>query len=450
MHRGYIAAIGLCALVISTVAQAQQTTIINHYLGNEPTDGQMMQYVLRSTEEHSVVINYYEPAGEGDEGRLAKLIADALNFYIDRSVLYDGRTINLRTKPAIMRRDLDQIVQDAVRFYHFHGITDFSGFSDEVTKQLEAMNGLRYNEAWNPELMGSAAQDQRFLFVESQLNALKHQLQREVGLFTGNNLMVQVDSRQERLKAEQDSLLAEVRSFKTNDPLAPLEVGFSTETLNLLAGDDSFILPPFSTNEPDDFANSDLAARILNMLETQNSRMDVLSAEVDALRREQRERDEAQRNQGMRQLQEQIDLLRELVMTLAADRGTAPIPSVPSTTPASTAGGAPAAFMPPGSDFTFSTGSTTLAYDDRVRMNEVVATLAQRTDLRVMLTGYADASGNREANLRLSRLRAQAVRDYLLTSGLPAHRILINFFGDEKAQGSHTDRRVELRYIPRD
>jgi outer membrane protein OmpA-like peptidoglycan-associated protein len=83
-------------------------------------------------------------------------------------------------------------------------------------------------------------------------------------------------------------------------------------------------------------------------------------------------------------------------------------------------------------------------------MNEVVATLAQRTDLRVMLTGYADASGNREANLRLSRLRAQAVRDYLLASGLPAHRILINFFGDEKAQGSHTDRRVELRYIPRD
>lgn len=106
--------------------------------------------------------------------------------------------------------------------------------------------------------------------------------------------------------------------------------------------------------------------------------------------------------------------------------------------------------MPSGGDFTFALGSTSLAYDDRVRLNEAVATLAQRTDLRVMLTGYADASGNREANLRLSRLRAQAVRHYLLASGLPAHRILINFFGDEKAQGSYNDRRVELRYIPRD
>lgn len=450
MHRGYIAAIGLLALVISTVAQAQQTTIINHYLGDEPKDGEMMQYVLRSTEEHSVVINYYEPAGEGDEGRLAKLIADALNFYIDRSVLYDGRTINLRAKPSLMRRDLDQIVMDAVRFYHFHGITDFSGFSDDVIEQLEAMNGLRYNETWNPELMGSAAQDQRFLFVESQLNALKQQLQREVGIFTGNNLMVQVDSRQERLKAEQDSLLAEVRSFKTNDPLAPLEVGFSTETLNLLAGDDSFILPPFSTEEPGDFKNSDLAARILNMLETQNSRMDLLSAEVDALRREQRERDTARSTEGMRQLQEQIDLLRELVMTLAADRNAAPPPSPSLTSPSSTTGATPTAIMPSGGDFTFALGSTSLAYDDRVRLNEAVATLAQRTDLRVMLTGYADASGNREANLRLSRLRAQAVRHYLLASGLPAHRILINFFGDEKAQGSYNDRRVELRYIPRD
>lgn len=449
MHRGNVAAIGLLALGFSTVAQAQQTTIINHYLGNEPKDGQMMQYVLRSTEEHAVVINYYEPAGEGDEGRLAKLIADALNFYIDRSVLYDGRTISLRAKPALMRRDLDQIVTDAVKFYHFHGVTGFNGFSDAITEALEEMDGLEFDENWNPEFMGSAAQDRRFLFVETRMNALKAQLQREVGLFTGDNLMVQIDSREERLKAEQDSLLAEVRNFKTNDPLAPLEVGFSTETLNLLAGDDPFILPPFSTEQPDDFANSDLAARILTMLETQNARMDALGAEVEALRREQRERDDARRDDGMRQLQEQIDLLRELVMTLAADRtsGTAPssLPTAPPVNSTVTSGA-----MPQGSDFSFAVGSTALAYEDRVRLNEVVATLARRTDLRVMLTGYADATGNREANLRLSRLRAQAVRDYLLASGLPAHRILINFFGDEKAQGSRDDRRVELRYIPRD
>ncbi len=448
MKRGIVTLLTALALVLTTASLAQQTTIINHYLGNEPQDGEMMQYVLRNTEQHSVIINYYEPAGDGDEGRLAALVADALDFYIDRSVLFDGRTISLRSRPQVIHRDLEQIVRDAIRYYHFHDVHAFEGFSKKVTEKIHALNGQMVDEAWNPELMGSAAQDRRFMFVETKLNELKQMLRDEIGLFAGNNLLVRVDSREEQLKAEQDSLLAAVRGFKTNDPLAPVEIGFSTETLNLLAGDDPFILPTFTGDPDDDFGDSDLADRILKMLEDQNKKFDELKADVESLKREQERIDRERRSEDMRYMQEQIDLLRDLIMTIASDKVSGGSANAPTTAPSKTP--VVSGTLPGGFDITFKTGSSQIELGERLRLNEVINLLATQTHLRILLTGYADATGNRETNLRLSKLRAQAVRTYLLKSGLPEHRILINFFGDEKAVGASNDRRVELRFIPRD
>ncbi len=437
--RGIVAVFTACTLCLTTSVKAQQTTIINHYLGNEPQDGQMMQYVLRSSEQHAVIINYYEPASEGDEGRLARLIADALDFYIDRSVLFDGKQLSLRAKPAVIQRDLNQIVRDAVRYYHFQEVYAFDGFSPALDQQLNALNGLVVSGGWNPELMGASAQDRRFLFVEEQMNSLKRLLREEIGLFAGSNLMVRVDSREERLKAEQDSLLAAVRNFKTNDPLAPIDEGFSSETLNLLAGDDPFILPTFSTSNPTDFEHSDLADRILTLLEQQNQQVEDLHVKVEAATR--------QRADDLQYLQEQVDLLRNLVIALANGES---VPNNFADAPAPRATTGLVSNLPEGFDVVFRTASSALAVNDRLQLNEVIALLAVRSDMRVMITGYADATGSREANLRLSQARAQMVRQYLLQSGLAEHRILINFFGDAKAEGGAHDRRVEVRFISRD
>ncbi len=447
MHRVCLTLFGLFVLAISS--RAQQTTIINHYLGDAPEDGQMMQYVLRSTEQHSVVINYYERAGEGDEARLAQLVIDALDFYIDRSVFFDGRKISLRNKPQLMHRDLEQIVRDAIRYYHFHDVHRFEGFSSELKMALEGLNGLVMDEQWSAEIHGRASQEQRFIFVEEQINGVKLKIRQELGGFETNRLMVRVDSREEQLKAEQDSLLAAVRNFKTNDPLAPIDIDFSAETLNLLAGDDTFILPTYTDSDDEPFDNSDLADRILSMLENQDRKFDELRAEVDELRREQQRNEQQRRNDDIKMLQEQIDLLRELVTTIASGRQTEaqPFAAPPSTIPKPNVN---VGALPGGFNVTFAIGSTQIDLDQRLRLNELIATLAVRTDLRIMLTGFADATGQREANLRLSKLRAQAVRAYLLKSGLPEHRILINFFGDEKATGNADDRRVELQFIPRD
>lgn len=416
---------------------AQQTTIINHYLGEEPGEGEMMQYVLRNTGTHQVVINYYEPASEGDEGRLASLVMDALDFYIDRSVLFDGETLQLRSRPTQMKKDLDAIVADAIRYYHFQELQPFSGFSILVEEALNDLRGLEVSEEWNPEFMGSAGQDQRFLFIEAAINEVKLVLRNELKLFAGNNLMVMVHSDEAERSARADSLLAAVRSFNTNDPLAPLEVGFSSETLNLLATDDNFILPPF--REDDQGIEGDLADRILAMLEQQGSKVDALTAEVDRLRQDQQRMEQELRQAQLESMKEQIGLLRELISLMASERGKAsPLNS-----------GTDVGMLPTDEvSVVFPLGGTRLDLNAQLRLNEVIEWMAL-SDHRLMLSGHADASGNREANLRLSKARAMEVKSYLTRAGIPEHRIIVNFFGDQKAEGKASDRRVTLAFIPR-
>jgi OOP family OmpA-OmpF porin len=68
----------------------------------------------------------------------------------------------------------------------------------------------------------------------------------------------------------------------------------------------------------------------------------------------------------------------------------------------------------------------------------------------VVLTGHTDAEGERAANLQLSRSRAEAVRRYLLTSGVDGQRVLVNYVGEEQAmQRGAEDRRVVVSFYAR-
>lgn len=51
---------------------------------------------------------------------------------------------------------------------------------------------------------------------------------------------------------------------------------------------------------------------------------------------------------------------------------------------------------------------------------------------RIEITGYADSAGTEADNLDLSRRRAEVVRDYLLSVGVPRDRIAPAFFGETR------------------
>ena len=96
----------------------------------------------------------------------------------------------------------------------------------------------------------------------------------------------------------------------------------------------------------------------------------------------------------------------------------------------------------------FARNSTALDAEYRVLLNEVFEQLARSPKERVLITGYTDRSGDPQVNLRLSEERAKAVRNYLLSRGIAAERLLLNYYGDSRSLGRDPgERRVEVEWL---
>lgn len=72
-------------------------------------------------------------------------------------------------------------------------------------------------------------------------------------------------------------------------------------------------------------------------------------------------------------------------------------------------------------------------------------------DRRIAITGHSDAIGSEDWNLRISRGRAQAVADYLVSGGIPEARLVVAGRGsaepvadNETVHGRLQNRRIEL------
>ena len=78
--------------------------------------------------------------------------------------------------------------------------------------------------------------------------------------------------------------------------------------------------------------------------------------------------------------------------------------------------------------------------------------LVRNSDRSVVVQGHCDERGTREYNLALGERRANAVRDYMVASGVPAYRLETISYGEENpvAYGSgesswSENRRVEIK-----
>ena len=86
----------------------------------------------------------------------------------------------------------------------------------------------------------------------------------------------------------------------------------------------------------------------------------------------------------------------------------------------------------PLTDTFFALDSTELTADARSAVQKNVDWMKRWTSTKVMVEGHADSRGTNEYNLALGERRADAVRDYLVSLGIPAERITIVSKGEEE------------------
>jgi len=80
--------------------------------------------------------------------------------------------------------------------------------------------------------------------------------------------------------------------------------------------------------------------------------------------------------------------------------------------------------------------------------------LDKKAEWKLRLSGHTDNVGTEQNNLILSKGRAEAVRDFLVASGISASRIKVEYFGEmrpidtnDTPEGRQKNRRVEMEIL---
>jgi outer membrane protein OmpA-like peptidoglycan-associated protein len=109
---------------------------------------------------------------------------------------------------------------------------------------------------------------------------------------------------------------------------------------------------------------------------------------------------------------------------------------------------------PPTTMVFFDWGKVELQRDYAAALDKVVANAVADPDARLVVEGHSDRSGPAVASERSSAQRAAIVRDYLVGRGVPATRIEVKAWGEERPLIATADgvrepqnRRVDVRLI---
>jgi lipid-binding SYLF domain-containing protein len=99
----------------------------------------------------------------------------------------------------------------------------------------------------------------------------------------------------------------------------------------------------------------------------------------------------------------------------------------------------------------FATGNSDITPDSEASLNDAVTALKEHPDLKVRVEGFTDNVGSREANLKLSSDRANAVMNWLAEHGIDRDRLSAKGYGESRPVASNStdegrgkNRRVEL------
>ena len=103
-------------------------------------------------------------------------------------------------------------------------------------------------------------------------------------------------------------------------------------------------------------------------------------------------------------------------------------------------------------DVNFATGSATLNATAEAALRVTAASLLNQPAVRLEVAGYTDDTGSRTVNERLSLARAQSVRSFLVSAGVPANQLTARGYGpadpiatNGTPAGRALNRRVELK-----
>ena len=93
----------------------------------------------------------------------------------------------------------------------------------------------------------------------------------------------------------------------------------------------------------------------------------------------------------------------------------------------------------------FAFNSIGILQNEETKLNAILKTLKENPNMKVTVTGWCDTKGSVAVNKRISRLRAEAVKTWLVKNGIEANRISATGNGSDGTQDADKARRVETK-----
>ena len=329
--------------------------------------------------------------------RTQQLIMANIGHYLDGAVEVDveAGTVSWHASSRQVERNIRSIIEQVASYQSMDEALKDVALSTETTALIERVSNLSFRDLRHWRMAeGLSEAEQWYVMVQSALDEVRMQIGMDLKVHLNQALM---DALQGAVSLEASN--AEWLEIDEGQALPAMDWERSDATSNDLSGNDASVWPTPAANDAE---MAEILERILQLIENQETRLRQLEA------------------------------------------GGSPSVAMPSGVPELAAG---ALRLPEYIDVLFYTGSAKLTLGAQLQLNEIIEVMGRHPQLRVVCTGHADLPGDRQSNLALSRRRAEAVRAYLLQSGIEPARALLNFFGEERASTTGpSDRRVEVRF----
>ncbi len=416
-----IAILPLCAF-------AQEVTIINNFSGK---DGELPleNYVLSKVTQHTYVLNEYEPLQSGQRAQVEQMIRYGLRSYIDNQYFASkGKVVGIDSKESFSATAA-AIVSNALWIHDYGFHEDFKSFSKSVVAKagdLKSMNGFRIDNSSDvPSGPRNGAVD--IYTFQRMVYELKASAEKEAGLFLDAHVRTDSNTAANEVEENTHPILPEMEytlpgkneNIEQLTALKPVQMprSFKPEKKRR------------RSSEPDPTFNN----QIVKLLEENNkilsnygSRFNDLQEQINEIR--------GDRNLTTTVLREEMAALREMMQSFMLN-GSRP-------TPTAVASGALVATL------TFEKNAHQLTPGHRAQLNRVEIDLKLDKGLVVLVTGFADRTGNANFNAWISEQRANAAFDYLIERNIHRDRIVVNYLGDIDSRFANpADRKVEVSYV---
>ena len=328
--------------------------------------------------------------------RAQQLIMENVGYYLEGAVAVDmeSGTVSWNSSEREVARKLVEVIRNAASLQQMDGLVADVQLSSETMELIQRVSHLSVHDLRHWRMAdGLTEAEQWYVMVQTSLDELRMQVGIDLKVYLNQTLM---NVLQPNMPEADEAIALDSEWLEINDgiPLPSLEWDASEATSSALSTADA---SAWGGSGSDDLTAG--LHRILDLLEQQERRLNRLEG--------------------------------------AADGGA----------PVSNDWNGASLRLPDYMDVTFYSGSARLSLGAQLQLNEIIEVMGRYPTIRVVCTGHADLPGDRQSNLALSRRRAEAVRTYLLQSGIAPERALLNFFGEERASVTGpADRRVEVRF----